>query len=230
MSNINPKAVLGRQKTKFSNIPPSFLKIMMSNSLPANMIVDIAKAMDEGARKYGRYNWRKDKIQLSDYFDAATRHWMDWSNGDIIDKDSSLNHLIKIVAGLAVVYDAMYAEFFEDDRVDMLSKSESVDSPYDLFVNWFYCPSEKISLKEVILSFIDKARSFYLGDVIINPTGLVSEGCEDINRTELGNGKTVTEEDPFVATGDPRPSKEDIVKSIKDKIATKASPLQDGGI
>ena len=56
---LNPKDRLGLKKVRLSLVPPS-------------SIIYQALAMEDGAVKYGPYNWRENKVIASIYIDAAT--------------------------------------------------------------------------------------------------------------------------------------------------------------
>lgn len=45
------------------------------------MILEVAKHFEEGARKYGEYNWQKG-IPAKFYIDSAIRHYLKWCRGD----------------------------------------------------------------------------------------------------------------------------------------------------
>ena len=72
--------------------------------------------MFEGARKYGRFNYRVAGVLSSVYYDAAMRHLMDWYEGEDIDPKSGLNHITKAIATLVVLRDATIQGMLEDDR------------------------------------------------------------------------------------------------------------------
>ena len=46
-----------------------------------DMILDVAKHFEEGAKKYGESNWQKG-IPVKCYIDSAVRHFLKWSRGD----------------------------------------------------------------------------------------------------------------------------------------------------
>lgn len=48
----------------------------------ANMILEVAKHFEDGARKYGDNNWRRG-IPVHCYIDSATRHYLKWLRGDV---------------------------------------------------------------------------------------------------------------------------------------------------
>lgn len=49
-------------------------------SLP-NMILDVSIHFEEGAKKYGEYNWQKG-IPIQSYIDSAVRHYLKYLRGD----------------------------------------------------------------------------------------------------------------------------------------------------
>ena len=47
----------------------------------ADMVLDVSKHFEEGAKKYGEYNWQKG-IPIHCYVDSAVRHFLKWCRGD----------------------------------------------------------------------------------------------------------------------------------------------------
>lgn len=45
------------------------------------MILEVAKHFEDGAKKYGEYNWQKG-IPVKCYVDSAVRHYLKWLRGD----------------------------------------------------------------------------------------------------------------------------------------------------
>lgn len=84
--------------------------------IPASVVCELGVGMLEGARKYGRYNWRAAGVRASVYVDAAEGHIMAWKMGEDIDPDSGLSHLVKAMASLAVLRDAQVSGMMVDDR------------------------------------------------------------------------------------------------------------------
>jgi hypothetical protein len=73
--------------------------------------------MLEGARKYGRHNYRISGVRASVYIDATKRHldkW--WDFGEDTDPDSGLSHITKAICSLYVLRDAMINGKMVDDR------------------------------------------------------------------------------------------------------------------
>lgn len=101
--DTNPKDAVGIKKAPISTVS-------------APVIMEIGIAMLEGARKYGRHNYRKAGVRGSVYYDATLRHLMAWWEGEDIDPDSGLSHITKAMASLAVLRDSMIRENWVDDR------------------------------------------------------------------------------------------------------------------
>lgn len=100
----NPKDVVGSNKCPLSTVPSPFLQA-------------VGVAMLEGALKYGKHNYRPAGVRASVYYDAVVnRHMIPWWEGEDIDPDSLLSHIIKAAAGLAVIYDSMVMGNWVDDR------------------------------------------------------------------------------------------------------------------
>jgi hypothetical protein len=99
----NPKDALGIKKAPLS-------------TLPTQVGFEVALAMLEGARKYGRHNYRSMGVKASVYYDACQRHLAAWWEGEDIDPDSGLSHIAKAAACLFVLRDSMLMENWEDDR------------------------------------------------------------------------------------------------------------------
>jgi len=106
ISNVkesNPKDSVGIKKVPFSTVS-------------APVIAEIGLAMLEGSRKYRRHNYRAIGVRASVYIDALMRHVTAWWEGESIDKDSGLSHLVKAAACLVVLRDAMILDKMVDDR------------------------------------------------------------------------------------------------------------------
>ena len=99
----NPKDAFGIKKASLSCV-----------SSP--VLMELGIAMQEGACKYGRHNYRVIGVRGSVYYDASLRHLMSWWEGEDIDPDSGLSHITKAIASLVVLRDAMIQEQFTDDR------------------------------------------------------------------------------------------------------------------
>lgn len=103
MSAVNPKDRAGLAKPNLSRIP--FAPLM-----------EVICALEEGARKYGPWNWRSESINEQVYADAAIRHLMQWLSGEDVDPDSGINHISKAIAGLIILRDAQMHNCSIDTR------------------------------------------------------------------------------------------------------------------
>lgn len=99
----NPKDVIGIRKAPMSTVP-------------ANVMAEVGVAMLEGAKKYGRHNYRLAGVSASVYYDGTMRHLMDWWEGNDIDSDSGLSEITKAITSLVVLRDAMMQGMWTDDR------------------------------------------------------------------------------------------------------------------
>lgn len=99
----NPKDAFGIRKASLS-------------SISAPVLMEVGVGMQEGARKYGRHNYRVIGVRGSVYYDATMRHMMAWWEGEDIDPDSGLSHITKAICSLVVLRDAMIQNKFNDDR------------------------------------------------------------------------------------------------------------------
>lgn len=99
----NPKDLLGIKKVQLNLVPPS-------------SIIYQALAMEDGARKYGPYNWRANKVIASIYVAAAQRHLMAWLDGEENAADSGKPHLAHALACLGIIVDAKETGNLVDDR------------------------------------------------------------------------------------------------------------------
>ncbi|MDE2107524.1 MAG: hypothetical protein KGL39_60585, partial [Patescibacteria group bacterium] len=87
-----------------------------TSCVPQNVIAELGVAMQEGALKYGRHNYRAAGVRASVYYDACRRHVDDWWEGEDIDPDSELSHVTKAIATLTVLRDSMMRGNWVDDR------------------------------------------------------------------------------------------------------------------
>jgi hypothetical protein len=104
VKDTNPKDAVGTKKWR------------QYCTVPTTIIWELGVAMLEGARKYGRHNYRIAGVRASVYVDAAKGHIDQWWEGEDIDDESKLNHITKAIASLAVLRDAMIQNKWVDDR------------------------------------------------------------------------------------------------------------------
>lgn len=99
----NPKDKVGIKKVPLSTVP-------------APVVAEMGLALLEGARKYGRHNYRVSGVLASVYYDALNRHIDAWWEGEDIDEQSGLSHVTKAITSLVVLRDAMMNDMWVDDR------------------------------------------------------------------------------------------------------------------
>lgn len=84
--------------------------------VPFTVIWELGVSMLEGAMKYGRHNYRVSGVRASIYVEAARGHIDCFWEGEDIDPDSGLPHIVKAIASLAVLRDAQIQGKYVDDR------------------------------------------------------------------------------------------------------------------
>jgi hypothetical protein len=134
----NPKDAVGTGKVPFSTIP-------------AAVMAEVGLAMLEGARKYGRHNYRVAGVRASVYYDALLRHITSWWEGEDIDRDSGLSHIVKAIACLVVLRDSQMQENWVDDRPPPTPK------------DWQVKLNEKA--KEILEKYPNALPAYIAGDV-----------------------------------------------------------------
>lgn len=102
--DTNPKDAVGIKKWR------------QFTTIPLTVMAELGVAMLEGARKYGKHNYRVAGVRASVYVDAAMGHIMQWWEGENTDADSGLSHITKAIASLTVLRDAMIQDKLVDDR------------------------------------------------------------------------------------------------------------------
>lgn len=99
----NPKAAMGALKVPLHLVPPSATHAL-------------ALALEDGAKKYGPYNWREKGISVSTYYAAAKRHLDAYWDGEELAEDSAVPHLAHAMACLALLVDSASVGKLIDDR------------------------------------------------------------------------------------------------------------------
>lgn len=100
---MNPKQQFGLSKVPF-------------HYFPMTVLAEASVGMLEGGLKYGAHNYRNTAIFASTYADAAMRHILSAWEGEDIDPDSGLPHIVKAICSLAVWRDAEINGKLVDDR------------------------------------------------------------------------------------------------------------------
>ena len=79
-------------------------------------MAECSVGMLEGALHYGRHNYRAIGVRASIYYDAARRHLASWWEGEDIDPESGMSHIVKAMTSLLVLRDSMIRQNWVDDR------------------------------------------------------------------------------------------------------------------
>lgn len=103
MDRTNPKDLIGIRKVQLG-------------LLPAAAKIYGALAMEDGAKKYGPYNWRDKHVRMTIYLDALERHLLALRDGENDATDSLKPHLGHIIACAGILADAVEGGFLIDDR------------------------------------------------------------------------------------------------------------------
>ncbi|MDO5647356.1 dATP/dGTP diphosphohydrolase domain-containing protein [Paracoccus sp. (in: a-proteobacteria)] len=100
----NPKDLIGNTKPDYQNVP-------------LGPLYEIGKALLDGTRKYGRFNWRDQPVSANVYINAARRHLDKWAAKEELADDSKVHHLAHAAACLMILIDAQAHDSLKDDRV-----------------------------------------------------------------------------------------------------------------
>jgi len=99
----NPKDIVGLTKPAVNLVPPA-------------SVIQTSRAMQNGADKYGAYNWRENDVLATIYIGAALRHLYSWYDGEECAEDSGVPHLAHASACIAILLDAQAGGNLIDDR------------------------------------------------------------------------------------------------------------------
>lgn len=119
---MNPKDLVGAKKAPLDLVPS------------AGAIMS-APAHQNGAEKYGAFNWRQNPVQLMTYLAAIQRHLHAFIDGQDRAEDTGIHHLSHMLASMNIVADAMYLGNLIDNRppkgpaADMLREQDRSVAP-----------------------------------------------------------------------------------------------------
>ena len=99
----NPKKAYGETKPNLALVPSAGE-------------LHMAMAFEDGARKYGAYNWRKDPVEAMTYIAAAKRHLLNYLDGEQRTSDSNVHNLGAVMACCAILLDAESLGNLVDNR------------------------------------------------------------------------------------------------------------------
>lgn len=121
----NPKDRIGITKVPLGLLPPA---PQAHTSL----------ALLDGAKKYGRWNWRSESVAASVYIDACLRHLSDWVDGEEEAEDSKVHHLGHAAACLFIIMDAQQCGNLVDDRPKVPSGASTLFSTLVAVIKHIY--------------------------------------------------------------------------------------------
>lgn len=101
----NPKDVLAAEERR-----------CLLHLIPSPGLIATALAMQNGAEKYGPYNWREEGVGACTYLSAAMRHIRTWLDGEEDASDSGVHHLGHAAACLMILLDSQAVGNLVDDR------------------------------------------------------------------------------------------------------------------
>ncbi len=103
--STNPKDLVGRTKPGIRRISPV-------------AILEEGVIMEDGADKYGPFNWQDTPVQATVYIDAIFRHLAAYMTGEMVDPGSKSGglHLAAIRASAGILIDAHATGNIVDDR------------------------------------------------------------------------------------------------------------------
>lgn len=110
IKNEDPKGVEGEKKTPLQLLPPVFMAAT-------------AWVLKLGAKKYGPWNWRHNKVECQTYVGAIRRHLDAWQEGEDVDPESGQSHLAHIAASVAILLDAEANGTLADNRPPKKNKT-----------------------------------------------------------------------------------------------------------
>lgn len=84
--------------------------------IPTKALEEIAKVLDFGAQKYGRFNWAKGGFKYSRLVAAAMRHLNAYNGGESKDKETNLSHIAHACCCLLFLLEQEQRGFGQDDR------------------------------------------------------------------------------------------------------------------
>ena len=115
--DTNPKDLIGRTKPGLRSISPVAM-------------LEEGVIMQDGADKYGPFNWQDTPIQASIYYDAMMRHMLAWFTGQDVDPHSPSGglNLAAVRACAGILIDAFATGRVIDDRpIKAASASDAIE-------------------------------------------------------------------------------------------------------
>jgi hypothetical protein len=173
----NPKDVIGSSKLPLELVPDI-------------LMVEASTAFFEGAKKYGRYNWRVSGVRSSIYSAALLRHVFKWWNGEDADPTTRVKHLANAAACIGILLDAELSGDLTDDRPPAQPQlAERIDELKDVIAHLKELfkdhDPKQYTIDDTRLggSSVEAAKSVHSDDLLPLITGKVIEVHADGTRT-----------------------------------------------
>ena len=99
----NPKDLVGSKKAPLRYVPPA-------------LAIAASGPMEDGAIKYGPFNWREQPVEVLTYIEAVFRHLYAYLDGQDDAEDSGHSHIDHAIAGLGIIADARAHGSLIDNR------------------------------------------------------------------------------------------------------------------
>ena len=99
----NPKQIYGESKPSIEHVSPIALAWL-------------AIASQEGAKKYGTFNYRQSGVEAGTYISAVHRHTQLWFSGEQVDPATGIHHLAYAMANMAILIDCEATGKMIDNR------------------------------------------------------------------------------------------------------------------
>jgi hypothetical protein len=119
---MNPKDLVGAKKAPLRYVP-------------AAVVIEASGPMEDGALKYGPFNWREKPVEMVTYLEAIQRHLLALLDGQDNAEDSGHSHIGHIIAGAGIIADAKANGTLIDNRfakgpaADMLRERDKSAAP-----------------------------------------------------------------------------------------------------
>src|ERR1700679_3823474 len=107
--------------TKFDDQKP---KVSLLSSIA---LLELAKVMTYGQKKYSAHNWRKG-FKYSRLIDAAMRHLLTYNSGERVDSETGLSHLAHCMANLMMLLEFETTKAGEDDLYSTKINDEELET------------------------------------------------------------------------------------------------------
>lgn len=86
--------------------------------LPSQPLIEIAKVMTVGAKKYATDNWRNG-FEYRSIYDSLQRHLLAWLEGEDLDKETGLSHLAHAGCNILFLLEQVIHRTGKDDRFNV---------------------------------------------------------------------------------------------------------------